>query len=80
MSMETGRHQPLIEEATEETEERRRKTDAMEERRLETEFRGCEFSASIEPRSDGERESTLRQGIIWLVVGSFEGGAMLLCG
>jgi hypothetical protein len=65
LSTETGRHQPLMEEATEETDDRRRKTDAMEERRLETEPRGCEFSASIEPRSDGDRNSSLRQGIVW---------------
>jgi hypothetical protein len=63
-STETGRHQPLMEEATEDTEERRRKTEAMEERRLETEWRGCELSASIEPRSDGEGFSALNQGIV----------------
>lgn len=65
LSTDTGRHQPLMEEATDETEDRRRKTDAMEERRLEMELRGWGFSASIEPRSDGERNSSLRQGIVW---------------
>lgn len=64
--MDMGFHQPLTEEATEETDERRRKTEAMEERRLERDVRWCSM---LESRvvSRGEtlwRDSMLRQGIV----------------
>lgn len=77
--VDTGFHQPLTEEATEETDVRRRKTEAMEERRDETDVRWCSMLESRVSWAESLwRDSMLRQGIVkmlwwwWLgVVGEF---------